>query len=50
MNIDSDVMLIVYCYDSDTVEHMTYAQYQLNNNSFIISPEWVVERITNAKT
>lgn len=49
-DIKDDLIVTVHCYDSDMVEHMTWKQFQSNDNSLLIAPKWLVERLATPPT
>jgi len=47
VNIDKSQVVIVFCYDSEMVEHMTWEQYLKNGNCVLLGPDWIKEKIKN---
>jgi hypothetical protein len=48
--LNDNTIVLVFCYDSDMVEHMTWGQYQKNGNSRIIGPQWVIDKIMEGRS
>lgn len=45
IQIDDKEIVLVFCCDSETTEHMTWKQYQNNGNSILVGPQWIIDSI-----